>query len=91
MSDDDKHDQVGSLVSSILTGATDLGVTLLPLVALYNEARQQEEWKEKGIKEWITSDARAAPLLARVLEEIKHKLPDDARKGIIVALGGIPM
>lgn len=82
--------QLGDLLKGIMSGTIDLGVTMIPLLGAYKAAKSDPQWREVAFKEWLMSDPDAAPMLERVLKQIKDTIPAEHRIMLIMALGGVP-
>jgi len=85
-----KQKKLGSFLSSLLSGSADLGISVLPLVKVYAQAKMDPEWRKLAFSEWIQTDPRAAELLEDVFKQIKTTIPKEARWKLILALGGFP-
>lgn len=81
---------LANLLKGILSGTADISIGLLPALAAFAQYKKENGWKESAFGAWMTSDPNALPLLIKVVEKIKDKLPDTARMGLILALGGVP-
>lgn len=86
----DQKEALAKLLKDILSGTATIGLDMLPALAAFTQFKKEHGWKESAFSAWITSDPTALPLLSKVLEKIKDKLPDTARMGLILALGGTP-
>jgi len=83
-------DALASFIGGLLSGTVDIGISMVPLIRAYNQARSEEGWREKGFADWLQSDPRAAPLLERALKRARETLSFEKRATLITALGGIP-
>lgn len=79
---------LAGFLTQLLSGTADIGVGLIPLIGAFKKAKQDPDWKEVGIVEWLQSDPEAAQMLARVLERAREHIPIEARASLILALGG---
>lgn len=84
------QDGLAVLLKQILSGTANLGLSTLPLLKAFAQARASKDWKYMGLKEWLLEDPEAAVLLAEVLQDAQQKLPENVRAGLIAALGGTP-
>lgn len=83
--------KLAGFVAGMLSGGVDLGITLLPLVGAYRQAKASPDWKEEGLKTWLLTDPDASALLAKALADVQAKLSTTTRHTLIVALGGMPL
>ena len=83
--------QLGTFIKALLAGTAEVGISALPILVLYKQAKASSDWKQIGLTEWVTTDPKAAEILAKVLEEVKDKLPVKVRNTMIAALGGLPL
>lgn len=83
-----QQDKLAAFLRELLSGTVDIGVTMIPLIGLFKQAKTDPAWKQAGIVEWLTSDPQAAPLLAEALEKARDRIPIQARASLILALGG---
>lgn len=88
--EDVQREALSKLLKDILSGTANLGLDMLPALAAFTQYKKENGWKESAFSAWITSDPTALPLLTKVMEKIKKNLPETARMGLIIALGGIP-
>lgn len=82
---------LGKFIKSLLSGTAEIGISALPILALYKQAKASPDWKEVGLVDWVTSDPKAAEILASVLQQAKDRIPLKARNALISALGGFPL
>lgn len=81
---------LAGFIAKLLAGTADVGFAMMPLIAMFKEARQDPSWKERGVAQWLKEDPRALEVLAGALNRAKTHIPDDVRCGLILALGGTP-
>jgi hypothetical protein len=79
-----------NFIKGFFSGSVELGITMIPLIAAYNKAKKDPNWKEAGLQAWLTGDPNAAQMLANVCQQAQTTIPKAARDKIILALGGIP-
>lgn len=81
---------LAGFLTQLLSGTADIGVGLIPLIGAFKKAKQDPDWKETGLVEWIKSDPEAMEMLARAVERARDHIPTPARVSLILALGGTP-
>lgn len=85
-----QKEALAQLLKDILSGTASIGLETLPALAAFMQFKKENGWKESAFSAWLTSDTNALPMLSKVVERIKDKLPSGARAGLILALGGVP-
>ena len=86
----DKTEALSKFLQGFLGGTAELGLSLLPLVAVYKDAKKDPNWREEGIKEWMLSDPAALTLLENAFKRARSRMSAESRALLIMALGGTP-
>jgi len=84
------NEALAGFLQGLLSGSIDIGMSLIPLVTVYQQAKQDPQWREMALAQWLKSDPRALMILVPALERAQSHLPFSVRKKIIVAMGGTP-